>query len=167
MADNGTLKLWEKLKPLIDAEISKQTRSCCRMKSMVVSSSYDETTKTVSVQEAFGAAISVPVYGTVDVEKLTVGTPVWVLSPYSAMSNAMVFMLGDIGQAIGSTAAEVDIATTTSAGIVQIGENLKVNEAGVVSVDTATECEGDNTKPITSAAVHTVVGNVETILSTI
>lgn len=38
---------------------------------------------------------------------------------------------------------------------------------GVLSVNTAQEPEPDNTLPITSAAVHTAVGNIEIILQTI
>ena len=40
-------------------------------------------------------------------------------------------------------------------------------EDGVLSVNTADDVEADNTLPITSAAVHTTVGNIETILSLI
>ena len=40
-------------------------------------------------------------------------------------------------------------------------------ENGVLSVNTATEVEADNTLPVTSAAVNTTVGNIETILATI
>ena len=58
-------------------------------------------------------------------------------------------------------------ATTERLGVVQIGENLKITAAGVLSVDTATEVEQDNTKPITSAAVHTEIGNIDVILKTI
>lgn len=56
-------------------------------------------------------------------------------------------------------------ATTERLGVVQIGENLKITAAGVLSVDTATEVEQDNTKPITSAAVHTEIGNIEVLLA--
>ena len=38
---------------------------------------------------------------------------------------------------------------------------------GVLSVNTATAAEEDNTLPITSAAVHTAVGNIELLLSRI
>lgn len=58
-------------------------------------------------------------------------------------------------------------ATTERLGVVQIGENLKITAAGVLSVDTATQVEQDNTKPITSAAVHTEIGNIDVILKTI
>ena len=56
-------------------------------------------------------------------------------------------------------------ATTERLGVVKIGENLKITEEGVLSVDTATEVEQDNTKPITSAAVHTEIGNIEVLLA--
>lgn len=167
MADNGTFQLWEKIKSLVDNEIDKRTRSCCRMKSMVVSSAYDSATQLVGVKEAFGREISIPVCATVDTNKLSVGTAVWVLAPYGSMSNAMVFMLGSVSEGASGGGTEIAFATKTQAGIMQVGDNLKVNDSGVVSVDTATDAEEDNTKPITSAAVHTVVGNVETILSTI
>lgn len=48
----------------------------------------------------------------------------------------------------------------------EIGSGLKV-EGNVLSVDTATEVEKDNTLPITSAAVYTTVGNIDVLLSTI
>ena len=56
-------------------------------------------------------------------------------------------------------------ATTERLGVVQIVENLKITAEGVLSVDTATEVEQDNTKPITSAAVHTEIGNIEVLLA--
>ena len=40
-------------------------------------------------------------------------------------------------------------------------------ENGVLSVNTATEAEEDNTLPITSAAVAATVGNIEILLKTI
>jgi hypothetical protein len=48
-----------------------------------------------------------------------------------------------------------------------IDETLKLNEQGALGVNTATEVEKDNTLPITAAAVHTTVGNIEILLSTI
>lgn len=47
-----------------------------------------------------------------------------------------------------------------------IGDGLKL-EGVVLSVDTATSVEEDNTKPITSAAVFQTVGNIEILLGTI
>ena len=40
-------------------------------------------------------------------------------------------------------------------------------ENGILSVNTADKVEEDNTLPITAAAVHTVVGNIEILLETI
>lgn len=47
-----------------------------------------------------------------------------------------------------------------------IGQNLKVVN-GVLTVDTADEVEADETRPITSAGVHVVLGNVESLLAVI
>ena len=58
-------------------------------------------------------------------------------------------------------------ATTTTIGGIIVGENLKITEEGILSVDTADAVESDNTKPITSAAVFTEVGNINILLSTI
>ena len=52
-------------------------------------------------------------------------------------------------------------------GGAKLGENLKMSEDGHLSVDTADTAEGDNTRPITSAAVNTIVGNIEILLETI
>jgi len=49
----------------------------------------------------------------------------------------------------------------------EIGQGLKVNEKNELVVDTTNNVEQDNTKPITSAGVFTVVGNVEALLDTI
>ena len=62
---------------------------------------------------------------------------------------------------------EVDIATETRLGVIMVGENLKITQEGVLSVDTATTVSADNTKPITAAAVHTEIGNIDALLHTI
>lgn len=50
----------------------------------------------------------------------------------------------------------------------EIGHGLKVEEDGVtLAVDTADVVEKDNTLPITSAAVHVTVGNINALLETI
>ena len=67
----------------------------------------------------------------------------------------------------GGGSADVPIASDTVAGIVRVGENLKISADGVLSVDTATAGEEDNTRPVTSAAVQTTVGNIEILLKTI
>ena len=64
----------------------------------------------------------------------------------------------------GSNPLTVEIPT----GGVQFttDETLSLKD-GVLSVRTAQQPEPDNTLPITSAAVHTTVGNIEIILQTI
>lgn len=61
----------------------------------------------------------------------------------------------------------VDIATTEKAGIVTVGKNLSITKDGVLSVDTTDSAEQDNTKPITSAGVNLVVGNINALLAII
>lgn len=95
MAENATYRLWEKIKTLVDTEIDKRTRSCCRMKKMTVAVAYNTSSKTVGVQEAFGRVVDLPVFGGLDTSKLSIGAAVWVMIPHSSMSNAIVFMLGD------------------------------------------------------------------------
>ena len=62
---------------------------------------------------------------------------------------------------------EIPIATHDTIGGIKIGNNLRISDDGVLSVETTDEAEQDNTLPITSAAVYTAVGNIEVRLSTI
>lgn len=54
--------------------------------------------------------------------------------------------------------------TQPGAGGYEIGDGLKVVE-GKLTVDTARAVEQDNTRPVTSAAVFTEVGNIEVLLA--
>lgn len=55
-----------------------------------------------------------------------------------------------------------------SGGGYNIGPGLKLDaETNTLSVDTADAVEKDNTKPVTSAAVYTEVGNINALLATI
>ena len=67
----------------------------------------------------------------------------------------------------GGGSADVPIASETVAGIIRVGENLRIGVDGVLSVDTAAAVEQDNTRPITAAAVYTEVGNINALLETI
>ena len=51
------------------------------------------------------------------------------------------------------------------AGSLSIGNGLKWSADGKLTVDTADKVEQDNTKPVTSAAVHTEIGNIEALLA--
>lgn len=54
-----------------------------------------------------------------------------------------------------------------TAQTVTLGHALIVDNEGKLSVDVAHVAEADNTLPITSAAVHTQLGNIEVLLTTI
>lgn len=62
---------------------------------------------------------------------------------------------------------ELPIASPSVLGGVKVGKNLTISASGVLTVDTADDAEQDNTRPITSAAVHTIVGNIDSLLATI
>ena len=50
-------------------------------------------------------------------------------------------------------------------GSLTIGNGLKWESPGKLAVDTADKVEQDNTKPVTSAAVHTELENIEALLA--
>lgn len=58
------------------------------------------------------------------------------------------------------------VASAETLGGVKVGEALEIRD-GVLSVLRADAAEEDNTLPITSAAVHTELGNIAALLSTI
>lgn len=78
----------------------------------------------------------------------------------------LVFIMSDGAQInLGALpTAPLPIASSEILGGIKIGGNLKIDENGVLSVDTATKVMQDNTKPITSGAVFTEVGNIEELL---
>ena len=58
------------------------------------------------------------------------------------------------------------VASAETLGGVKVGEALGIKD-GVLYVLRADAAEADNTLPITSAAVHTELGNIAALLSTI
>ena len=76
------------------------------------------------------------------------------------MSDGTEYNLG------GIPAQSVPVASNTTLGAIKVGENLKINN-GVLSVDTVNDIVQDNTKPVTSGAVYTEVGNIEVLLKNI
>ena len=95
------------------------------------------------------------------------------LSPASVTKSALPEG-GAAGQVLAMTESGpawqdslVANASAERAGAVRIGENLLIDENGVLRVDTAAAVEQDNTRPVTSAAVHTQLGNVEALLKNI
>lgn len=58
-------------------------------------------------------------------------------------------------------------ATRTTLGGIIVGDDLQITQSGVLSVTKANAVEQDNTRPITSAAVFTEIGNIDALLQTI
>ena len=67
----------------------------------------------------------------------------------------------------GGEGGSCPIASEDVHGIIRVGHGLKIDEAGVLSVNTADKPEADNTLPITSAAVDASIGNIAVLLGTI
>ena len=71
----------------------------------------------------------------------------------------------------GNLVAAINEARNSGGGAgggYNIGSGLKLDSAtNTLSVDTAAAVEKDNTKPVTSAAVYTEVGNINALLATI
>lgn len=71
----------------------------------------------------------------------------------------------------GNLVAAINEARNSGGGTgggYNIGDGLKLDAAtNTLSVDTAAAVEKDNTKPVTSAAVYTEVGNINALLATI
>lgn len=90
------------------------------------------------------------------------------------VENVLSVQLHDVGKldaalhepdAIGVSLGEAVVVEVSTPGVVQIGSGLKITEDGVLSVDTADAVEQDNTKPVTSAAVHVEIGNIWALLA--
>lgn len=62
---------------------------------------------------------------------------------------------------------DLPIATKESLGVVKVGDGLLIDSSGTMSVDIAEGIEADNTKPVSSAMVHTEIGNINALLETI
>lgn len=77
--------------------------------------------------------------------------------------SAVTVELGS--QLVGGVAGTLPVASGSVLGGVKVGSGLKINASGVLSVDTATVVSQDNTKPVTSGAVYTEIGNIAVLLA--
>lgn len=73
----------------------------------------------------------------------------------------------DNGKITGSSTYTLPAATGSTLGGIKVGSNLSIDTNGVLSVTTAPDATEDDTRPITSAAVHTEIGNIDALLSII
>lgn len=80
-------------------------------------------------------------------------------------NNILKLIADDTGSGGGNTGGNT--GGGGSAASFPIDDTLKRSADGVLSVNTADAVEQDNTRPVTSAAVHTVVGNIETLMKLI
>lgn len=89
----------------------------------------------------------------------------------TAVVEAAVPPTGSPGQVLTKTEDGTIWATPSGGGGgggYTIGPGLKLDpESNILSVDTADAVEEDNTRPVTSAAVFTTVGNIDALLATI
>ena len=92
--------------------------------------------------------------------------PIWaqLQNQISDLDDLQTYNKGNLVDAIN----EARSAGGSGGGGYTIGEGLKLDAAtNTLSVDTAAAVEKDNTKPVTSAAVYTEVGNINALLATI
>lgn len=92
--------------------------------------------------------------------------PVWaqLQKQIGDLDDLKTYNKGNLVQAIN----EARQSGGGSGGGYTIGDGLKLDAAtNTLSVDTAEAVEKDNTKPVTSAAVYTEVGNINALLATI
>lgn len=119
-------------------------------------SSYDDAVAAAQTAEAPGSSSTVYYYGQKIVVVSDSSADLYIIQPDKTL------------KAVGSgSLSEVPVMSTDTVGGAKLGNGLKIDENSVLSVDVATEAEADNTKPITSAAVNTLVGNIDALLSTI
>lgn len=92
--------------------------------------------------------------------------PVWaqMQSQIGDLDDLQTYNKGNLVDAIN----EARSSGGSGGGGYTIGDGLKLDAAtNTLSVDTAEAVEKDNTKPVTSAAVYTEVGNINALLATI
>ena len=92
--------------------------------------------------------------------------PIWaqLQNQIGDLEDLKTYNKGNLVDAIN----EARSAGGSGGGGYTIGDGLKLDAAtNTLSVDTAAAVEKDNTKPVTSAAVYTEVGNINALLATI
>lgn len=93
--------------------------------------------------------------------------PVWaqLQKQIGDLDNLKTYNKGNLVDAINEARSS---GGGSGGGGYTIGDGLKLDAAtNTLSVDTAEAVEKDNTKPVTSAAVYTEVGNINALLATI
>lgn len=84
------LKVWDALKPMIDKEIERQTRSCVRAKKMTVTRRANG--ETIGVAEPYGEEVEIPYNSGLAGSR--VGIPLWVYWYFNNASTMVAFTNG-------------------------------------------------------------------------
>lgn len=119
--------------------------------------SYAAAEAAASTAQEVGSTSTVYYYGM----KLMVyadGVVTW----YEITTDKALKAEGGSGESSGETIDTSQFLKTS-----QVGSNLEIDENSKLNVTTASDFEGDNSRPITAAAVETIVGNVDALLETI
>lgn len=91
MSDTAeALKVWDALKPMIDKEIERQTRSCVRAKKMTVTRRANG--ETIGVAEPYGEEVEIPYNSGLAGSR--VGMPLWVYWYFNNASTMVAFTNG-------------------------------------------------------------------------
>ena len=99
---------------------------------------------------------------------LSIYTRAYCFGEWGAWQTVYDESSGGSGNSGGNASnTDIPVMTENTIGGAKLGSNLKISDSGHLYVDTADAAEEDNTKPITSAAVHVVVGNIDVLLGTI
>ena len=94
---NEAVAIASALRPTVDEWERESSRSCVRMKKMTVASTYDTSTRTMGVREAFSAtAQNIPCVP--GMRGADVGDPVWVQWLYGDKSTMCVVGPGDVSE---------------------------------------------------------------------
>ena len=91
MSDTAeALKVWDALKPMIDKEIERQTRSCVRAKKMTVTRRANG--ETIGVAEPYGEEVEIPYNSGLAGSRI--GMPLWVYWYFNNASTMVAFTNG-------------------------------------------------------------------------
>lgn len=159
--NDEAVKIVNALKPFIKSWNDEWNRNAVRSKQMTVKVAPNGAT--MGVVDAFSDTVMYIPYST-GLSNARVGDTVWCIWMGNNMQSLVAMWtgmldLGDVGGGGGS-------GDLPSGGL--DGDILtRVGASGAAWITPASDVEEDNTRPITSAAVYTEVGNINALLNSI
>lgn len=103
----------------------------------------------------------------IDMNKLTVGTRCYVKNDEKFYRLTVNSSGSRMWTDDNETETFDSYASSDKHGTVMIGDNLKKDDSGKLTVDVADKEEKDSTKPISSGAVYNILGDIKTVLDNI